>query len=349
MRHLRIALASSLLARASLHAQTAPKVAPCDTSSILAHAPATYGVGPATIRNACGTFANAISLAFKAHPEAQRWTGSQLVNWLLLGAVPVVDTPKPPPAVPPVAIAPPGKPCANEPAGATRFEDQPWNTVLPKGWVDDVRTGFAKGAIVIDSTAPVSAPNVVAGTFAKGDPGGSGAFYIYRPFSSSEQFSTLYLCVALKHSSDFDNTNGNAGTKLFWPAGDQIGGAMTYITLNGAQMDVGVNQQGGSLGQDGREMYANLGVDGHVYARRGTWIVYEFLLRASSSNTSNDGTLDVWLDGVHTHRYTDVRWQMASDRHWKSLAWNPTYGGGLNPVPHDQYEYIDHLRLSGVP
>jgi hypothetical protein len=193
----------------------------------------------------------------------------------------------------------------------------------------------------------MSASNVVAGLFPQGSPGGSGPFYIYRTMGAAEQYKNIYICVYMKHSSDFDNTNGNAGTKFLWPAGDQVQGTGTYFTFNGSSMDFGVNQQGGN--SNNREMYANLGVSGTVFSKRGQWVRYEVLMKANTDNSTPNGQLHIWIDGVKTHQYTDVNWQMSSARTWLSLAWNPTYGGGLNPVPHNQYEYIDHLRVSGSP
>lgn len=288
----------------------------------------------------------------------------------------IVPTPTPPAApipvpvptpTPPLAQTPPSNPgvCANEPAGFTRIEDQPWNTAVPSKWVDDARDfiGSGKGTIVSDPTAPLSPSSVVAGLFPNGSPGGSGPFYIYRPFAATEQYKNLYLCIAVKWSADFDNTNGNAGTKFLWPAGDQIQGNATYITLNGPSMDLGVNQQGGATNpakpgvQDNREMYANVGsaTVASLAQYRGRWVAIEVLLKGNSSNSTFDGGLSAWVNGTPTHVYTNVNWQMdyfgqglaAAQRKWLSLAWNPTYGGGLSPVPHNQYEYIDHLRISG--
>lgn len=353
MRRSSLAFTLAAVLAVSVGAQTPAKAAPCSAQSVLmTYTQPVYGVGAATIKSACPAFRDGLLRALATVPDTTTFTVAAFKAQLLNGIFsPPAIAPSPPivaPIDPPVATQPPivapGGICANEPAGSTRFEDQPWNTALPTGWRPDYDSWPKdNGAIVTDATAPLSPSNVVAGKFAKGDPGGSAPFYVYRPFAASEQFGTLYACVVMKHSADFDNTNGNAGSKFLWPAGDQIQGGYTYITFNESTMDVGVNQQGATE----REMYANTGKDGHVYAKRGTWVQYEFLLTAGSATAANGG-LDIWINGVQTHHYTDVRWTMAADRKWKSLAWNPTYGGGLNPVPHDQYEYIDHLRLSGI-
>jgi hypothetical protein len=148
----------------------------------------------------------------------------------------------------------------------------------------------------------------------------------------------------LKHSANFDNTNGNAGTKFLWPAGDQTQGALTYTGHDGPNMNFAFFQQGAVDRILGANMNASSAV---MLSRRGQWVRYEMLMKANSSNGSANGELHVWIDGVKTHQYTDVQWQMSGARTWLSLAWNPTYGGGLNPVPQTQYQYIDHIRISG--
>ncbi len=31
---------------------------------------------------------------------------------------------------------------------------------------------------------------------------------------------------------------------------------------------------------------------------------------------------------------------------WTQVWWDPTYGGGLNPVPFDQFFEVDHMIVS---
>jgi hypothetical protein len=255
-------------------------------------------------------------------------------------------------STPPVSPPPSGS-CPNEPAGSTTINDQSWDQIPnsslhPMGWIDDDGRAASKLSTVNDPTSPYASANhnVVAGLFRQGDAGGSGPFYVYRPFASGEQFKNLYICVYMKHSANFDNSNGNAGTKFLWPAADRVQGAETYVTFDGSDMNVGINQQGAT----NREMYSNLGASGagRVLNKRGSWVRYEFLLKGNTSGSAN-GEMHIWLDGVKTHQYTNVNWTMGSSRTWQSLAWNPTYGGGLNPVPHDQWEYIDNVRITGGP
>lgn len=254
-------------------------------------------------------------------------------------------------AAPPTVVSPG---CPNEPAGSTLINDQPWDLTpiwdqhQSLGWIDDQGTGATRLAIISDPTAPYPSTNhnVIQGIFKAGDPGGSGPFNIYRPFAAAEQYKNVYICLYIKHDATWDNTNGNTGTKFLWPAGDQSHGTMTYTGFDGSRMNFQVFQQG----PVDRQMAANINaMAASIATRRGSWVRIELLLKASSSNNVADGQVHVWIDGVKTHQYTDVKWQMTPARTWLSLAWGPTYGGGLHPVPRDQNQYMDHIRISGTP
>ncbi len=254
-----------------------------------------------------------------------------------------------------VTTPPPGSSCPNEPAGYTTFNEQPWD-VSParlvrtsQGWIDDDGDATTKLQIITDATSPYqpsSNHNVVSALFNAGNPGGSAPFYVYRPFASTEQYKSMYICMYVKHETGFDNTNGNAMTKFMWPAGDAVQGTQVFMAHEAPQMYFSVIQQG----TVDRTLGANLNTSAaQLDGKRGSWVRYELLLKANSANGSANGELHVWLDGVKTHQYTNVNWQMGSGRAWQSLAWNPTYGGGTNPIPKDQHQYIDHIHVSGGP
>src|SRR6185436_2991344 len=180
----------------------------------------------------------------------------------------------------------------------------PTRTTAVAGWLDDNGGASTRLSVVNDPTSPFASANhnVVAGKFPGGMTGGVGPFYVYKPFAAGEQFKNLYMCVYMKHSSNFDNvSSGNAGTKLFWPAGDQVQGALTYVTFDGPNMNLGVNQQGG----EEREMYQNVGPSGagSLLSKRGQWVRYEFLLKGNTNNSTADGALTIWVNGVMTHSY----------------------------------------------
>jgi hypothetical protein len=243
-------------------------------------------------------------------------------------------------------------PCAHEPAGYTRFNEQPWdaapirNVQTPQGWIDDYDNGAQAFSIVSDPTSPFPSPNhnVIRGHFPQGAPGGSSPFFVYRQFDPAEQYKNIYFCLLLKHDANFDNTNGNTGTKFIWLAGDQVQGTQLYTSHNQSNMEFTVYQQG----TVDRSLDPTLDpTAAQLIGRRGSWVTYELLFKANTANGTADGELHAWIDGVKTQQFTNVDYQMTPARTWLSIGWNPTYGGGLNPVPRDQYQDMDHLRLSG--
>jgi len=351
MRHFLRASLCALALVLPLRAQTPKQLAQLDTlNKQLAATKASLSLAASS----SASFSSAISQASTSLAKAQ-----QMLTALTTVAPPVVTPPPvippPPPkdtTKPPVVTPPSGggsASCPNEPAGYTVINDNAlkdipaWPAKSSTGWIDDERNAKTAISIVNDPTAPAS-PNVAAGLFPGGMTGGGAPFYVYRPFAATEQFKNLYICGFVKHDAAFDNTNGNAGTKFMWPAGDQVQGALTYMNHDGSGMDFTVNQQGAV----DRMLFGNLNrAAAQMYSKRGQWVRYEVLLKANSSNSAANGELHVWMNGTKTHQYTDVNWQMASARTWLSLAWNPTYGGGPNRVPRDQRQYLDQLRISG--
>lgn len=243
---------------------------------------------------------------------------------------------------------------ANEPGAYTLINNQPWDTapqytgpVLSQGWsarADGDPGDDFKLTIQNDATAPYSPSNVLRAEFHVGDPGGSGPFTMRRDFAGGEQFKNLFFGFVMMHSAGFSNQGSpavNTGTKVFWPETSN-GATTTYMTFDGANMNFGVAQQGGPV----REMYGTLS-SSQVLALRGTWVKYEMLLKANTANGTGNGELHVWINGTKTTQVTDVDWVMGASRKWTAMKYNPTYGGGVGPVPFTQYEYMDHLRLSG--
>lgn len=264
------------------------------------------------------------------------------------------------------------------PVGYTTFIDESFASMPASPFVEDYK-GFGgtlgKVTSITDLTAPYSGPKVAQGLFQAGDPWGSAPFNYGFDCGVGQVWKNLYTGFIIKWSANFTNNAPGAGTKLFWPAGDEAQGGATYYTLNGNSMDFGVVQQGGPVDPNhtdpndpnygGREMYANLsGAVGTLFSQRDSWVHLEVILKANTSNTTFDGELHIWINGTKTHEYprsvphggsawpnAGINWQMDSantgTRRWLSLGWEPTWGGSGTNVPFDQYEYIDHVKFAG--
>ena len=60
-----------------------------------------------------------------------------------------------------------------------------------------------------------------------------------------------------------------------------------------------------------------------------------------------NGILRVWADGTLIIEATDVAfWGATQTAGWTGVAWEPTYGGGLNPIPTTMFQAIDHWYIS---
>lgn len=246
-------------------------------------------------------------------------------------------------------------PIFDPPVGFSVFNNQPGDvapvhgSVVSQLWLDDGNNGTS---VTTDVTSPCQSldgnTNVLTTLFSTGLPGGSAPCYIYIPFVSNG-FSYKKLCFELyfKCSANFQNApSPNTGTKLLWPAADQVQGSQTYVSLNAATADLYVIQQGGVS----RNLVNNLAAAA-LASRFGQWERLKFVLGMNTDDSTADGTLDVYYNTVHVTSYTDVNWQAngatGSSRVWQSLAWNPTYGGGPTSPPVNMNEYIDHLQISG--
>ncbi len=242
---------------------------------------------------------------------------------------------------------PPG--CTHEPPGVEPISSQPWDSVPPKppkvdqhGW--RVTKDYERLSIISDPSAPLSPPYVLQGRFPQGMRGGGGPFHIEVRFSPVR---VLYQCFGIRLSPGFTN-NGNAGTKLAFVYNTYTGkphSSSAYLNLFGGASDagtMGVNTEG--PGGFNRNMATRFRWSSHL----GQWHRFEFLMVANTQATAN-GILQIWVDGVQDTYHTDVKWflDQVAPTGFTRIDITPTYGGGHNPVPYDQFIYIDHWYISG--
>ncbi len=253
-----------------------------------------------------------------------------------------ITVPAPPPAPPP---PPGGSVCVNEPANLASITDQPFDEVPPLrtakdkyGW--QVDRNRERLSIIQDPGAPRSPANVIAGKFPAGAKGGTAPFRVERSFNGT-RYTTLFMCVWMKHSVNFTD-NGNVGTKFSFYRGD---GTNHYWGFDGGpdgQDDKFLfffGLQRGAGNRDFRSTYSATPL--------GVWRKYEVLTVGNTPGRA-DGVLRVWVDGQLVVNASDVAyWKSSQIPGFSGFAWEPVYGGGLNPVPHDMYMYVDHWFVSG--
>lgn len=255
-------------------------------------------------------------------------------------------------APPPVLTG--GGACGNEPSGFTTVSVDDWTSappalpaVSPSGW--GIRSGAGtKITRVTDPTAPTGDSSVLSGLFRQGDPGGSGPFRMDRLFSST--VTSVYQCIWMKHSTNFTD-NGNTGTKFGFLLPVANGGTNHYWGFHGGTTDlftpmIGVQGNSGGLISKSHEAH-NPGGSRFQSIPLGVWRKYEVLIVGNSSPGVPDGSVTMWVDGLKAIDKRNIL-IFPSDRPqgFMGVTWNPTYGGGLNPVPWDQWMFVDRWYVS---
>jgi hypothetical protein len=247
-------------------------------------------------------------------------------------------------STPPVTIAGAGP---NQPSGYSSIYSNPMGTLPPKNPSLDV-FGFQNyfGTSALSIRNETSVPEFLRVTFPAGTAGGAdypNAFLAGNAFSSSGNKSRLYIRLRFRISSNWTD-NGNTGTKFFFF--NQQQGNNHYVNLTeGGQLRPAVNMQS-SFG------FGTPSGPNHFVAQpltKGEWHELEILIVANTPGAYN-GQLRMWVDGALMQSANDMGYFAAGTTpRFENMYFNPTYGGGRNPVPADQYVDIDHWYVSGAP
>ena len=196
-------------------------------------------------------------------------------------------------------------------------------------------------SILRDATAPRSPSNVLRTTFPQGMPGGGAPTTIDHALTPT--LTTLYVCLWLRRSADWDDSQ-NVGTKHFFVLGND--GTNFYV---GFTHDLSDNNLYHYFGVESPD--ATVNVEGYTSVNEtpglGSWHKYEYLFVGNTAGAAN-GSMRAWRDGVQIMQRLNMKYA-ASGRapQWALLSWSPTFGGGLNPVPHTEYIDLDHFYVSG--
>ena len=246
-------------------------------------------------------------------------------------------------AVTVTAVPPPPPTGTNEPTGMTVLTERPFSALNENGWTN---TGGSSYAIVADASAPKSPSSVGQIKFPAGFGSGNAPVVLEKAWSSTNK--TLYVSFWVKFSSNWDgNDSGVNKIFHFWIGGSNrlvlnargvgSGRLLTEVELQGIK--AGGNYDAGTTAL----FTGNLGASGELV--RNQWLHWEAVFVGNTSGAAN-GTVDWWADGVKIGHYSGLQF-VAGAGLWEELEWSPTYGGFGAPVPADQYQWIDHLYISG--
>ncbi len=246
--------------------------------------------------------------------------------------------------LPPTSVS-----CENEPAGYARAIDAPMN-VLPALSPQYSAEGFnaapnqARTLFIEESpTAPQSPNSVLRVVFPRGAVGGAAPSR-WGSRTLPQNQGGIYACFWIRFMPGW-SSNGNVGTKLFFfRATDET----NHYVGSAAGSGQGHAYIMSGLQFRDQTMTYNLGMSTTPEndISGGGWHKVEVQWIANTPGERN-GQYRHWVDGNLVAAATDARYFLAGQRAmWTQVWWDPTYGGGLNPVPFDQFFELDHMIVS---
>lgn len=253
--------------------------------------------------------------------------------------------PEPPSGTPPTVTTPT---CDNRPADYTVAFDTPWNQLpaLQPAISSEGFQYFAGQANTLSTIqandAPLSPPNVLRIGFPRGAAGGAApSRWGSRAFPANT--GNVYVCAWVRISADYSN-NGNVGTKFFFlkdPNNNHFVGFDAPDRDNDAFLMTGLQFADSRLSNNvGQVSTPQDQVGG------GRWHKIEVLWEANTPGL-RDGRYRQWVDGVLTGQSNQVMWFLSGQAPTYTSIWfDPTFGGGSNRVPHDQWIDMDHLVVA---
>lgn len=231
----------------------------------------------------------------------------------------------------------------NEPAGASVVVDCPFNSVSGCGILD----AYSSSQIASDSSAPISPATVVKSTLYAGNSAGGMQLNYAMPQGNREMF----MGIMWRTNPGFEGRpNSN---KLFFLRGPQANGVWIFgnsALVNGSAPLIFGHNTGGGLLDNSHACSYELGLAcfpnvSSGMLTRGVWTKIEAYVKSSTTNTSRDGIVRWWINGVLAGNYTNLNYGgTAGINEW---VWSETWDGGVNPVPTvDWSHFIDHLHIS---
>lgn len=230
----------------------------------------------------------------------------------------------------------------HEPPGSSLITDWSFDNLVGDGWSND--GGLS---IVTDGTAPMSPPNVVDFYYPIGFPAGVGPGTVFHQLPPTNKLYIGYWWKPSKpwqgHPSNvnkisFEMGNSNNLIQTMWGAGNgpfRLMNTLEFPTVDNSHIGNGYGDSPGSWNLFGNASECDVTL--------GQWHRVEIMYMRSTSQTSRDGVLKWWLDGVLCGSYTDVNFPSEI---FTQFEFAPTWGGiGGNKTEADHY-WFDHVRIS---
>ena len=260
-------------------------------------------------------------------------------------------------------------PWPGEPAGFKTLTDWPYNALVTRGdgkvstganvWNQSPGTGAV--AVVADSTAPLSPPNVVELTYPVGLPSGSAPWTLYFNPRSAGGGREFYTAFWWKANAEWQGDPSGINKIIFWQDNAPSSANLIVMMNNQRQpnylLTVTLEFNQASNGQLANS--AGAGAVWHVFGNvrggnyvitPGQWYRIELYFKGSTTPTSQDGVLRWWATRpgetmpTPVGDYTNVNFDAAT---FIQFSFAPTWGGnsGVGKARNDYYR-IDHVHLS---
>lgn len=255
----------------------------------------------------------------------------------------------------------------NEPAGSITSLDCPFSGQLCTG----LTSVYKNLPFANDATAPLSPSGVLDYYLPAGATTGGGAFVHY--FNQSNKPREVYVGTWWKTNPEFDG-NINNGNKMIFIQGAESGGGGNFIMwggpVEGPKAIMFATQQDQQFGAGNCHVpnWQSYGVcqsstawpngtHGAFYNNVGSglvgpgtgWHRIETYQKSSSTYTSRDGIIRMWLDG---NLILDVRNANLLPNGFTDVQYNATWDGSSNyqcnvrDCRRARHHYYDHLRIS---
>ncbi len=203
-----------------------------------------------------------------------------------------------------------------------------------------------------DSSAPISPPTVMRHRIEATASSGGGE----TTYTASTKYREFYVGMTWRTNPPY--LGRPVGNKLFFMRGGP--GSNAFFLLTG-RSSLQVTSTGGQLVWSTNGGFANshtLGGDGilgypnvnNPVIIPGVWYKFECYIKASTTQTSQDGVVKWWVNNLLTGSYSNVNYCATDNTALDTFVWNETWDGSgdLQTARSEPWEYyLDHVRIVG--